>query len=63
LYGVHLGFITLASALAPLLAGALYRQAGSYTSTLAICGAAFIAGSLLMLTLGRPQLPDVVLSE
>jgi len=63
LYGVHLGFITLASALAPLLAGALYRQADSYTSTLAVCGGAFIAGSLLMLTLGRPQLPDVVLSQ
>lgn len=53
LFGVHLGLITLASALAPLLTGAIYRATGSYTAMLALCGAAFLIGALLLLPLGR----------
>jgi predicted MFS family arabinose efflux permease len=53
LFGVHLGLITLASALAPWLFGALFRASGSYASTLALCGAAFLVGALLLLPLGR----------
>lgn len=53
LFGVHLGLITLASALAPLLTGMLYRATDSYTAMLTVCGAAFIAGAALLLPLGR----------
>jgi MFS family permease len=53
LFGVHLGLITLASALAPLLTGALYRATGSYMAMLAVCGTAFVTGAALLLPLGR----------
>lgn len=53
LFGVHLGLITVASAIAPLVSGALYRAAGTYTPTLALCGGAFLAGALMLLPLGR----------
>lgn len=53
LFGVHLGLITLASTLSPWLAGVLYKSSGSYDSTLVCCGVAFLAGALLLLTLGR----------
>ncbi|MBQ1762237.1 MAG: MFS transporter, partial [Aquincola sp.] len=53
LFGVHLGLITIASALAPMLSGMLYRNAGTYTPMLAVCGTAFIIGALLLLPLGR----------
>ncbi len=53
LFGIHLGLITLASALAPWLTGALYRSTGSYTAMLTICGAAFLGGALMLLPLGR----------
>jgi MFS family permease len=53
LFGVHLGLITLASALAPWLFGALYRSTGSYALMLTLCGMAFLVGALLLLPLGR----------
>jgi MFS family permease len=53
LFGVHLGLITLASALAPMLAGMLYRNAGSYTPVLTVCGFSFLIGALVLLPLGR----------
>lgn len=53
LFGVHLGLITLASALAPWLMGALYKSTGSYGAMLTVCGAAFLTGALLLLPLGR----------
>jgi MFS family permease len=53
LFGVHLGLITLASALAPLLAGALYKATDSYSTTVMLCGAAFLVGALMLLPLGR----------
>jgi MFS family permease len=53
LFGVHLGMITLASALAPWLIGALYKATGSYTAMLGVCGSAFLVGALLLLPLGR----------
>ncbi len=53
LFGVHLGLITLASALAPLLTGAIYRATGSYIAMLALCGSAFLVGAALLLPLGR----------
>lgn len=56
IFGVHLSTITLASALAPWLTGALYKSTGSYTATLTVCGVAFVTGALLLLPLGRyPQ--------
>lgn len=53
LFGVHLGLITLASALAPLLTGAIYRATGSYLAMLTLCGTAFLIGAALLLPLGR----------
>lgn len=53
LFGVHLGMITTASTLAPWLTGSLYKATGSYTTMLALCGGAFLAGALLLLPLGR----------
>jgi MFS family permease len=53
LFGVHLGLITLASAIAPWLFGQLYRSSGNYDAMLAICGATFLVGGLVLLALGR----------
>lgn len=53
LFGIHLGLITAASALAPWLFGLLYQATGSYTAMLTVCGALFAACPLLLLTLGR----------
>jgi MFS family permease len=53
LFGVHLGLITVASALAPLLAGALYKATDSYATTVMLCAAAFLVGALMLLPLGR----------
>ena len=53
LFGVHLGMITLAGALAPLLTAAMYRASGGYAAMLALCGMAFLAGALMLLPLGR----------
>ena len=53
LFGVHLGLITAAAALAPLMFGAIYKATGAYTTMLALCGAAFLLGALMLLPLGR----------
>jgi len=53
LFGVHLGLITAGAALAPLLTGAIYKATGSYSTMLALCGAAFLMGALMLLPLGR----------
>lgn len=53
LFGLHLGLITTAAALAPLLFGAIYKATGSYFLMLALCGAAFLLGALMLLPLGR----------
>lgn len=53
LFGVHLGLITAAAAIAPWVFSAIYRSTGSYATMLAICGAAFLCGALVLLTLGR----------
>lgn len=53
LFGVHLGLITLGSALSPLLFGAMYKYTGSYVALLGYCTVCFTAGALLLLTLGR----------
>jgi MFS family permease len=53
LFGVHLGMITLAGALAPLLTSAMYRATGTYNAMLLLCGIAFLTGALMLLTLGR----------
>jgi MFS family permease len=53
LFGLHLGLITTAAALAPLLFGAIYKATGAYSIMLALCGAAFLLGALMLLPLGR----------
>lgn len=53
LFGVHVALITIASALAPWLFGRIYTVTGSYTTMLAICGAAFLLGAITLLPLGR----------
>lgn len=53
LFGVHVGMITVASALSPWAAGAIYTATGSYAAMLAICGTAFLLGALMLLPLGR----------
>jgi MFS family permease len=53
LYGLLLGIVTFASALAPALFGILYRSTGSYDSMLAVAVGCFIVGPGLLLTLGE----------
>jgi cyanate permease len=53
LYGLLLGIVTFASALAPALFGVLYRSTGSYDSMLAVAVGCFIVGPGLLLTLGQ----------
>jgi MFS family permease len=53
LYGLLLGIVTFASALAPALFGVLYRSTGSYDSMLGVAVGCFIVGPGLLLTLGR----------
>jgi predicted MFS family arabinose efflux permease len=53
LFGVHVGLITTASALAPWAAGAIYTATGTYGAMLAICGTAFLLGALMLLPMGR----------
>ncbi len=56
LFGIHLGLITAAAALAPLMFSAIYTATGNYTTMLALCGAGFLLGALMLLPLGRPPL-------
>jgi MFS family permease len=53
LFGVHLGLITLGSALSPLLFGAMYKMTGSYVALLSYCAICFAIGPVMLLTLGR----------
>lgn len=56
IFGLHQGLITVASAGAPLMFGAMFSATGAYTMMLGYCAASTLAGSLLLLTLGRsPQ--------
>lgn len=56
IFGLHQGLITVASAGAPLMFAAMFSATGSYTTMLVYCAASTLAGSLLLLTLGRvPQ--------
>jgi MFS family permease len=61
LYGLLLGIVTFASALAPALFGVLYRSTGSYDSMLRVAVGCFIVGPGLLLTLG--QIPRWVSAE
>lgn len=56
IFGLHQGLITVASAGAPLLFAAMFSATGGYAMMLTYCAASTLAGSLLLLTLGRsPQ--------
>jgi MFS family permease len=61
LYGLSLGILTFASALAPALFAVLYKSSGSYDSMLSVAVGCFIVGPGLLLTLGR--CPRWVLAE
>jgi hypothetical protein len=56
LFGIHLGLITAAAALAPLILSAIYTATGNDTTMLALCGAGLMLGALMLLPLGRPPL-------
>jgi MFS family permease len=53
LYGLLLGIVTFASALAPAVFAVLYRSSGSYDSMLKVAMGCFIVGPGLVLTLGQ----------
>ena len=53
LFGVHLGLITAAGALAPWLSGVVYKSTGNYMMVLTLCGSAFLVGAASLLPLGR----------
>jgi MFS family permease len=56
LFGMHQGLITVASAAAPLMFANMLSVTGSYATMLSYCVASTLAGSLLLLMLGRaPQ--------
>lgn len=55
-FGLHQGLITVASAGAPLMFAAMLSATGSYMAMLIYCAASTLAGSLLLLTLGRSPL-------
>lgn len=59
IFGLHQGLITVASAGAPLMFGAMFSATGGYTMMLGYCAASTLAGSLLLLTLGRSPQPAV----
>jgi MFS family permease len=59
IFGLHQGLITVASAGAPLMFGAMFSATGAYTMMLGYCAASTLAGSLLLLTLGRSPQPAV----
>ena len=53
LFGMHLGLVTIASALTPFGFAALMRAGGGYRPLLMLCAAACVIGPALLLTLGR----------
>ncbi len=57
LFGMHLGLVTIGSAVAPFGFAALLRSTGGYHPLLMLCAAACVIGPALLLSLGRyPQL-------
>lgn len=52
LFGLHLGLVTVGSALAPFAFAAMLRASGSYDALLAFCIVCCIIGPALLLTLG-----------
>lgn len=59
LFGMHLGLVTIGSAVAPFGFAALLRSTGGYQPLLMLCAAACVIGPALLLSLGRyPQLPS-----
>lgn len=56
IFGLHQGLITVASAAAPLMFGAMFSATGGYTMMLTYCAASTLIGSAMLLMLGRsPQ--------
>jgi predicted MFS family arabinose efflux permease len=56
IFGLHQGLITVASAAAPLMFGAMFSATGGYTMMLTYCAASTLAGAAMLLMLGRsPQ--------
>ena len=53
LFGLHLGFVTIGSAVAPFGFAALLRASGGYGPLLTLCALACLIGPALLLTLGR----------
>ncbi len=53
LFGMHLGLVTIGSAVAPFGFAALLRATGGYQPLLMLCAAACVIGPALLLTLGR----------
>jgi MFS family permease len=59
LFGMHLGLVTIGSAIAPFGFAALLRSTGGYQPLLLLCAAACVIGPALLLSLGRyPPLPS-----
>lgn len=58
IFGLHLGFVTAASAAAPLMVAAMLGEAVNYTPVLLYCLACFIIGPALLLLMGKaaPQI-------
>ena len=53
LFGMHLGLVTIGSAVAPFGFAALLRSSGGYHPLLILCALACVVGPALLLTLGR----------
>jgi len=53
LFGIHLGLVTIGSAVAPFGFAALLRASGGYGPLLTLCALACLIGPALLLTLGR----------
>ncbi len=53
LFGMHLGLVTIGSAVAPFGFAALLRVSGGYHPLLMLCAAACLIGPILLLSLGR----------
>lgn len=65
-FGLHQGLITVASAAAPLVFGAMFKASGSYASMYTYCALSTVTGALLLLTLGRssaavPEAPPLAI--
>ena len=56
IFGLHQGLLTVASAAAPLMVGAMVSATGGYAMMLTYCAASTLIGSAMLLMLGRsPQ--------